>query len=46
MISAGFRSDPTEVGLVRLFGGENSGKIDNIGTGLGDADRLSLVEST
>lgn len=45
MISAGFKSDPTEVGLVRMFGGEqygNSTPRDN----LDREDRLSLMDAT
>ena len=46
MISAGYRKDPTEAGLVRLFGGE--GDVQRLGTPgdyLGAEDRLSLLEA-
>ena len=46
MISAGYRKDPTEVGLVRLFGGE--GNVQMLGTSrdnLGIEDRLSFVDA-
>ena len=45
MIEAGFRSDPTEVGMVRMFGGGNN--VQRLGTSRSDEsfeDRLSIVD--
>lgn len=47
MISAGFRSDPTEVGLVRIFGGESDvQRLAAPGDHMGIEDRLSIVDAT
>ena len=46
MLSAGYRSDPTEVGLVRAFGGERD--VQRIGASrdyLCDEDRLPLLDA-
>ena len=46
MISAGYRSEPTEVGLVRMFGGERD--VQRLGTPrgeLGFEDRLPLLDA-
>ena len=46
MISAGYKSDPTEVGLVRAFGGKSD--VQRLGTSrdnLGIADRLPFVDA-
>ena len=43
MISAGYRSDPTEVGLVKMFGGE--GYAGASGNRLDSKDRLSLMDA-
>ena len=45
MISAGYRKDPTEVGLVKMFGGGND--VQRLGASRGEQsleDRLSLVD--
>lgn len=47
MISAGYRSDPTEVGLVRMFGGESDvQRLAAPGDHLGIEDRLPFVDAT
>ena len=43
MISAGYRSDPTAVGLVRMFGGESDAATS--GNRLDREDRLSLLDA-
>lgn len=43
MISAGYKSDPTEMGLVKMFGGE--GYAGTPGNRLGSEDRLSLMDA-
>ena len=46
MISAGFKSDPTEVGLVRVFGGERD--VQRLGTPggeLGFENRLPILDA-
>lgn len=46
MISAGYRSDPTADGLVRLFGGEsNVQRLGTPGDNLGIEDRLPLLDA-
>lgn len=46
MISAGFRKDPTEVGLVRVFGGERDvQRLGTPGDSLGFADRLPFLDA-
>lgn len=47
MISAGYRSDPTEVGLVKMFGGVND--VQRLGTSRSELcaeNRLSLVDES
>ena len=47
MLQAGFRSKPTDVGLVRMFGGESD--VQRLGTSrgeLGAEDRLSILDAT
>lgn len=43
MISAGYRSDPTEAGLVKMFGGVSD--VTASGNRLDRADRLSLLDA-
>jgi hypothetical protein len=43
MLSAGYRRDPTEVGLVRMFGGEIN--VGTPGNRLDREDRLSLTDA-
>ena len=46
MLSAGYKSDPTAVGLVRLFGGEcDVQRLGASGSELGFEDRLSLMDA-
>ena len=45
MISAGYRSDPTEVGLVKMFGGDsNVQRLGTPGDYQGIEDRLSVLD--
>ena len=44
MISAGYRKDPTEVGLVKMFGGVNYERLGTPGDHEMSSDRLSLVD--
>ena len=46
MIEAGYRKDPTEVGLVQMFGGERDvQRLGAPGGNLGLEDRLSIVDA-
>ena len=46
MISAGYMKDPTEVGLVQMFGGERDvQRLGTPGDKLGLEDRLSIVDA-
>lgn len=46
MIAAGFRTDPTEVGLVRAFGGNDNAELPGSpGDRVGVADRLSFLDA-
>ena len=45
MIAAGYRKDPTEAGLVKMFGGEiNVQRLGASRSELGDSDRLSVLD--